>query len=247
MAHEHPLRILLAEDNLVNQKVAQRMLERLGYRPDMAANGLEALQALDRQVYDVVLMDVQMPEMDGVEATAHIRQHWQSARQPWIIALTANAVQGDRERYLAGGMDDYLSKPVRIESLMDALRRCRPLTQAEPAPESPPVLNWDILREYASFSEDGEHEAAVIVALFLEHTPPLLTRLRDSLNGGDIAQAQRAAHDLGSTSETIGAISLGQMARAIEKQTRLGTPLDASDVEQLEQAFAKVQKELLNI
>jgi PAS domain S-box-containing protein len=247
MAQEHPLRILLAEDNLVNQKVAQRMLERLGYRPDVAANGLEAIQALDRQVYDVVLMDVQMPEMDGVEATNHIRQHWQAARQPWIIALTANAVQGDRERYLAGGMDDYLSKPVRVESLMDALRRCRPLTQADQASEHPPVLDWEILREYAELSEDGEHEAASIVALFLEHTPPLLARLREAARSGDTAQAQRAAHDLGSTSETIGAIYLGRMARALEQQTRLGKPVDISAVEQLEEAFAVLQRALLNL
>jgi PAS domain S-box-containing protein len=247
MAQEHPLRILLAEDNLVNQKVAQRMLERLGYRPDVVANGLEALQALERQIYDVVLMDVQMPEMDGVEATTHIRQHWQAARQPWIIALTANAVQGDRERYLAGGMDDYLSKPVRVESLMDALRRCRPLTQADPTPERPSVLDWEVLREYASLTEDGEHEAASIVALFLEHTPPLLERLREAARRGDTAQAQHAAHDLGSTSETIGAHYLGQMARALEQQTRLGMLVEISCVEQLEQAFAEVQQALLNL
>jgi CheY-like chemotaxis protein len=116
----YPLRILLAEDNVVNQKVALKMLERMGYRADVAANGCEAVQALERQLYDVVLMDVQMPEMDGVEATTKIRDRLGENR-PWIIALTANALEGDRERYLGVGMDDYISKPLRIEALASAL------------------------------------------------------------------------------------------------------------------------------
>ncbi len=118
-----PLRILLAEDNLINQKVGLRILERLGYAADVAANGIEVLAALRRQPYDLVLMDVQMPEMDGVEATHQIRQSFAAEEQPTIIALTANALDGDRERFLQAGMDDYLSKPVRIEALTAVLRR----------------------------------------------------------------------------------------------------------------------------
>ncbi len=120
LAARHPLRILLAEDNAVNQKVALKILERLGYRADVASNGLEALQAVERQPYDVVLMDVQMPEMDGIEATTRIRNGL-GERRPWIIALTANALQGDRERYLGVGMDDYISKPIRVDDLVKAL------------------------------------------------------------------------------------------------------------------------------
>ncbi|GAB4271446.1 MAG: hypothetical protein Kow0080_16870 [Candidatus Promineifilaceae bacterium] len=121
LAKKHPLHILLAEDNVINQKVALRMLERLGYRADVAANGMEAIDALERQHYDVVLMDVQMPEMDGVAATKAIRRRWQKDDTPWIIALTANALAGDREKYLACGMNDYISKPVKPEELMQAL------------------------------------------------------------------------------------------------------------------------------
>jgi CheY-like chemotaxis protein len=123
MGARSPLRILLAEDNLVNQKVARRILERMGYRADVAANGLEALAALRRQTYDVVFMDVHMPEMDGMEATREICLKWGPAERPRIIAMTASAMQGDREKCLEAGMDDYVSKPVRVEELQAALER----------------------------------------------------------------------------------------------------------------------------
>jgi signal transduction histidine kinase/CheY-like chemotaxis protein len=122
MAQHLPLRILLAEDNAVNQKVALLMLDRLGYRADVAATGVEVLQALQRQFYDVVLMDVQMPEMDGVEATQRIMTQLPAGRRPYIIAMTAHALTGDDEKYLAAGMDDYISKPVRPEKLVMALQ-----------------------------------------------------------------------------------------------------------------------------
>jgi CheY-like chemotaxis protein len=127
MGKHWPLRILLAEDNATNQKLALRLLARMGYQADVAANGLEVLEALDRQLYDVVLMDVQMPELDGLEATRRLRREFPQARQPYVIGLTANAMQGDREMCLAAGMDDYVSKPIRVEALVAALSRSRPL------------------------------------------------------------------------------------------------------------------------
>lgn len=149
------LRILLAEDNAINQKVALRILERMGYRADVAANGLEVIGALHRQPYDVILMDVQMPELDGLETTRRIVKD--SATFPFpkprIIAMTANAMQGDRETCLAAGMDDYVSKPIRVEQLAKALAQCTPIspelirprtipTPGTPTPNpSPPVAS----------------------------------------------------------------------------------------------------------
>jgi PAS domain S-box-containing protein len=118
-----PLRILLAEDNVVNQKLALRLLERLGYRADVAADGVEVLRALERQPYDVVFMDVQMPEMDGLEATREIVSRWAVEKRPRIIAMTANALAEDRDACLAAGMDDYLAKPIRVEELVAALSK----------------------------------------------------------------------------------------------------------------------------
>ena len=120
MAKNHPLRILLAEDNAVNQKLAIRILEQMGYRADIASNGLEAVESIERQIYDVILMDVQMPEMDGLDATRNIRK-LKDATQPHIIAMTANAMEGDREMCIAAGMDDYISKPIRVNELVEAL------------------------------------------------------------------------------------------------------------------------------
>ncbi|MCC6569492.1 MAG: GAF domain-containing protein, partial [Anaerolineales bacterium] len=121
-ASRNPLKILLAEDNAVNQKLALRLLEQMGYRADVASNGLEAVESVARQKYDVILMDVQMPEMDGLEATRQIVTNWPH-NHPRIIGLTANALEGDREMCLAAGMADYISKPIRVEELVAALER----------------------------------------------------------------------------------------------------------------------------
>jgi signal transduction histidine kinase/DNA-binding response OmpR family regulator len=125
MAARHPLRILLAEDNVVNQKLALRLLQQMGYRADLAANGIEAVESVQRQAYDVVLMDVQMPELDGLDATRQICARLPPAERPRIVAMTANAMQGDREMCLAAGMDDYLTKPIRVERLVEALDMAR--------------------------------------------------------------------------------------------------------------------------
>ena len=130
MATRHPLRILLAEDNVVNQKLALRLLQQMGYRADLASNGVEAIECVERQPYDVVLMDVQMPEMDGLDATRRIVRRWPAGERPRIVAMTANAMQGDREACLAAGMDDYVTKPIRVDQLIAALAETRPRADA---------------------------------------------------------------------------------------------------------------------
>ncbi len=128
LASRYQMRILLAEDNLINQKVALKLLDRMGYGADVANNGVEVLTALRRHRYDIVLMDVQMPEMSGIDATRHICQEWSQEQRPRIIAMTAGALEGDREKCLAAGMDDFISKPVKIEALESALIRWAPKT-----------------------------------------------------------------------------------------------------------------------
>jgi signal transduction histidine kinase/DNA-binding response OmpR family regulator len=130
MAARHPLRILLAEDNAVNQKLAMRLLQQMGYRADLASNGIEAVESVQRQTYDVVLMDVQMPELDGLDATRQICTLMEAERRPRIVAMTANAMQGDQDICIAAGMDDYLTKPIRVDRLVEALRNVPPRTDS---------------------------------------------------------------------------------------------------------------------
>jgi CheY-like chemotaxis protein len=125
MAERHPLRTLLAEDNVVNQRLAVRLLQQMGCRADLTNNGIEAIESIERQTHDVVLMHVQMPEMDGLEASRRITARWKPHERPRVVAMTANAMQGDREECLAAGMDDYVTKPIRVEALVEALSQTK--------------------------------------------------------------------------------------------------------------------------
>ncbi|MGH7451006.1 MAG: response regulator, partial [bacterium] len=198
MAERIPLRLLLAEDNTTNQKLALHILARMGYRADVAANGLEVLQSLERQKYDVVLMDMQMPEMDGLAATRFIRKEWPDESGPRIIALTANASSEDRETCLAAGMDDYISKPIRVEELVRALSKCalRKMPQArETMPQTIEMQN-DKLQQQPAVLDPAALErlrktvggdAAVLAELidsFLEDAPKLLKTLRQASEKG---------------------------------------------------------------
>ncbi len=155
MGSKHPLRILIAEDHLINQKVILGILDKLGYRADIAANGIEVTEALERQLYDVVLMDVQMPEMDGVETTRYIREHIPTNRQPTIVAMTAHALKGDREKYLATGMDAYISKPVQVAQLKEILRHCKPIKARGTRPLRPFQRKTSPLHIYIPASEEN--------------------------------------------------------------------------------------------
>ncbi len=226
MATRLPLRILLAEDNAVNQKLALLMLERLGYEADVAANGLETLGAARSKVYDVILMDVQMPEMDGLEATRRIRAELPPSAQPRIIAMTANAMQGDREMCLAAGMDDYVSKPVQVSGLIAALERvdvrnggaAMPVSLAAPAGFDPQVV--ENLR--VSLGRRGDEKVLVLIDSFYESSVRLLEEARQTLAEAHSANLERAAHTLKSVAAAMGALALAETARRLEEQARAG-------------------------
>jgi PAS domain S-box-containing protein len=228
MGERLPLRLLLAEDNLVNQKVALATLARLGYRADVAGNGLEVLEALRRQSYDVVLMDVQMPELDGLEATRRICRDEPSSTRPHIIAMTANAMQGDRELCLAAGMDDYISKPVRLEELVDALKRAArvyypPHTQADVSMAEPaaPILDRRVLERFqVDIGDDSPAFLIELIELFLADAPQLLAKLQGAVADHIAEVVQRVAHTLKSTSASVGAKALAAECGTLEDLAR---------------------------
>ena len=205
----HPLRVLLAEDNAVNQKVALSYLARMGYRADVAANGREALEATGRDRYDVVLMDVQMPEMDGLEATRRIRALLPADQGPWIVALTASAMTGDAERCLAAGMNDYLSKPVRVEELAAALRRAprgaSPVRTSGAPAAVLPVLAPGPLEALSRLETPGEGGfVASLLEIFRRDTPLRIDEMERSAGAGDAETFRRASHSLKSSAATLG-------------------------------------------
>ncbi len=251
------LRILLAEDNAVNQKLALRFLQKLGYRADVAGNGLEVLQALHRQVYDVVLMDVQMPQMDGLEATRRIRQEWSNkkagetpAPRPWIIAMTANAMHGDREACLAAGMDEYISKPIQMEILLQALKKAEGAEGALSGALSGAggaALNAKALQALRDMvGEDSPDVFAEVINSYLEDAPKQVQEIQVAVKMGDAAAVARAAHTLKPTSATLGAIALAQLCKEIEAMGRAGNISEVlgQKVEQLAAEYEQVKTAL---
>jgi CheY-like chemotaxis protein len=230
------LRILLAEDNPVNQKLAVRLLEKRGHSVVVAKSGREVLDIVASQHCDIVLMDVQMPEMDGFQATAAIRVREQStATHLPIIAMTANAMPGDRERCLAAGMDAYVSKPIQAEALFTTLADLSRAVHGRAAPEgphTPQMGEQEFMRteqdpdrilncvEGLSHLEGDEELYREILALFKEDTPRLMEQLQDALQASDLATVERQAHTLKSTAANIGANGVREAALAVEHSAR---------------------------
>ncbi len=233
MAGEYPLRILIAEDNLINQKVALRLLERLGYEADVVANGMEALVAVRHVHYDVILMDVQMPEMDGLEATRQLCKQHAPDERPRIIAVTADAQASDREACLRAGMDDYLSKPVRLEQVAEALGKAVRLTEGTGkdgrASSNGPEYEGDARGDFRTgdaaterpsvettgtepmtddnlelFGEDDPEFLTELIESYLDLTPSMLTEMRRHLAAGDRGALKSVAHKMKSSSSQIG-------------------------------------------
>lgn len=236
LAHSRPkLRILLAEDNNVNQKVALLLLERLGYRADAVGNGLEVIASLDRAPYDVVLLDVEMPEMDGLSAAREIcRRQNELPKKPYLIALTAYAMVGDRERCLEAGMDDYLSKPIRLEDLAAALSRAADRQhEAGPGRTDPeleaiaanvisgsPVLDREVVAGIQQMGGPGIWRN--IVAAYLDDAPSCLKTLDEAISAQNPDRIRIAAHTWRSSSANLGLARLAEFCKILETWARAG-------------------------
>ena len=249
----HGARILLAEDNPVNQKVALRQLDKMGYSAEAVANGLEVLDALNRIPYDLVLMDCQMPELDGYAATAEIRRREGTARRTPIIAMTAHALQGDRERCLAAGMDDYISKPVKADELTAVLERWlsnRPATghvapAAPPpaiAPTENPSVNFERLRQTCDGDEQFTRE---LVDSYLTQTTTQIDQLRTAIAGADAARVERLAHTAAGASLAMGMIAIVPMLREIEAMGHIKQLIGAAELcDQAEREMERIKAAL---
>ncbi|MEE8526894.1 MAG: response regulator, partial [Thermoanaerobaculia bacterium] len=244
-----PLKILLAEDNLVNQKVALLMLRRLGYRADLATNGLEVLEAVARQRYDVVLMDVQMPEMDGVETTAKILERYPDDARPYVIGITAHAMRGDRERFLAAGMDGYLSKPVQISELMTALlassgeeqeaeQPVAPHLPRAPVPASAPIDRDKILQLRQLEQETTSGLVERLLDVFLRSSAADITAMRRAIGGQDRPRLREAAHHLKGSCGNLGADTLAALSEQLESSA------PEAGVEELGTLLRQIESEL---
>jgi two-component system sensor histidine kinase/response regulator len=230
-------RVLLAEDNPVNQEVAKAMLQRMGLDMAIANNGQEALALIDRSSFDLVLMDCQMPVMDGFEASRRIRQREQSmslSHLP-IVALTANAISGDREHCLAQGMDDYLSKPFSQVQLHQILSRWLPEQHLKQHAEHDPALasgrsgaleiDQQVIRQ---LRELREGLLPKIIGLFRGASPPLITQLRQALAGGDATLLYKTAHNFKNSAANLGLLDLAAACRDCEASARKGEMEDAA-------------------
>ncbi|MGB7745751.1 MAG: response regulator [Verrucomicrobiia bacterium] len=245
LAGRLPMQILLCDDNAINQKVAARILQQIGYQPDLAANGREALAALDRKPYDLIFMDVMMPEMDGLEATRAIRERQKAGAANYhsnivIIAMTAQAMQGDREKCLAAGMDDYLAKPIRPKDVRAIIERwgvqsapveppATPASEAAapaPAAEEPPV-EMERLKDLTDGSADNMRE---LVELFFKQTAQQLAQLEAAARANKADDVRRVAHSCAGASATLGMTRLVPMFRDLEKQGASGTLTSATQV-----------------
>jgi len=242
-----PRRILLAEDNVINQRVALILLRHMGYQADVAVNGAEALEALRHKQYDLILMDMQMPEIDGLEATRRIHAELLEEDRPYIIAMTANAMVGDREECLAAGMDDYISKPVRPADLATAIRNSR-MPRRHTATHASAELQSN---SYGGGAMDGDHVVidahapehvwsilgadapgllAELIETFVADTPKLREAMQQALVQGDVRALQRAAHTLKSSSGIVGAKALSKRCEDLEMLCRSGSLTGAQEL-----------------
>jgi signal transduction histidine kinase/HPt (histidine-containing phosphotransfer) domain-containing protein/BarA-like signal transduction histidine kinase len=251
-----PLRVLLADDNPINQKVGLSVLRRLGYRADLANNGVEVLKALDQKAYDVLFLDVQMPEMDGLQAAREICQKWPADKRPRIIAMTGNALVGDREKCLQAGMDDYISKPVRVAELQAALERWAPSSVRKPDTAflvRPKAIPAEILLDQAVLADlramppsEGLSMVQELVGLFLDHAPQRIAQISQSIH--DAPMLAFHAHALKSMSLNLGAKRIAELSQKLEELGRTRNIHGAHALlKALETAFTQTKAQLLTL
>lgn len=219
LGETHPLKILVAEDVVVNQQVVHLLLEKLGYRADIVSDGREVLEALKTRSYDVILMDIRMPEMDGLTATHYVREILPPDKHPFIVAMTAESMQGDREKFLAAGMDDYIPKPIRIEELKRALSLCQPCSESVVIDEK----IFDQLRKMAG------KQTNEIIEGYLQDASLTLEGMRKAVEDKDTEQLRQAAHALRSPSGSLGATYLSDLCKEMEEVARQGVLKGSSD------------------
>jgi CheY-like chemotaxis protein/HPt (histidine-containing phosphotransfer) domain-containing protein len=236
-------RILVAEDNEVDHRLALLLLEKMGYRADVAVNGLEALEALRRKRYDIVLMDVEMPVMDGLEASRRIHREWMGKDRPRIIAMTADAMQGDRDTCLNAGMDDYLSKPIHADELAAALGRAIPHSAVQEMRDTD-VLD-DSALEHLDVATGDPSFVADLVDTFLREAPALVGDLETARQSGDAEEVRRAAHTLKSNARTFGAAGLANLCQELESTAKRQVMSEAAGlVTNIEDEYARVASAL---
>lgn len=268
LAQRLPLRVLLCDDNAVNQKVALRLLQQMGYRADLAANGVEALAALDRQQYDLIFMDVMMPEMGGLEATRLIRQRQQlKSKFPnykssiIVVAMTANAMQGDREKCLGAGMDDYIAKPVRIEDVRAIVERWGAAARAseagiklemapectevpeQKAPSPGPIREAPVdMARLLEFTDGSAENLRELVTLYLDQTSEQMEQLETAIGAGETTEVRRLAHSCAGASSTCGMRRLVPLLREMETQGMEGKLTTAAEIwEDANREFAQIR------
>lgn len=263
LASRLPMRILLADDHVFNQTVGSRMLEGFGYRCELAANGFEVLQAMERQPFDLVFLDVQMPGMDGYETARRIRQRWNDPERPRLIAMTANALSGDREKCLEAGMDDYISKPVEIADLQKALERSGDVQDPtgpkppragnapaeEPAQVSPadPGVNRDPIdwTRLEQLTRGDVQMFRKFVELYLQQTSAQINQLQSALKAGDADAIYRLSHGCKGASATCGLNAMSRWMGDLEKASRAGDLAEAPRLlAEAEAAFTLVRSQL---
>lgn len=251
LALNYPVKILVAEDNAINQKLIVKILNQFGYRPDVANNGLEVIDHLNKQRYDIIFMDVQMPEMDGLETTKYILQYWKNTERPVIVAMTANVMQGDKERCINAGMDDYISKPIISQDVMDIIVKWYEKIKEKnlglkQKVKTSVMLEPDVVYGLKDF--DTSENFKQVIDLYLEIAPQLIKEIKNSISRNDFVTLKKASQNLRRASLNIGAKRLAEICLRMENLNG-SKPADEVEnlVKRLQDIYNLTYQELKNI